>query len=87
MKLYCLAVNEDREYVSGNTPIQALKFYCKETGLELKEFEDSDVIFEIPKTLWRSISVQDTENGEKGLTMGDLMSDVVRPELIATSYE
>lgn len=87
MKLFCLTINGDREYVSGNTSIHALKWYCKETGLDLSEFEDGDVIFEVDKVLWRCISVRDTELGVDDLTMEDLMSGVVRPDLIATSYE
>lgn len=87
MKLYCLTVDGDIEYVSGYTPIQALKFYCEETGLGLSELEDGDTITEVPKLLWGTISVKDTEGGGENLTMEDLMSDVVRPELIATSYE
>lgn len=86
MRLFCLTLNGDREYVSAYTPIQALKFYCEEFGYSIQDFKDDDNIIEISQFLWKTISVQDTEN-EGHLNMEDLMQGIVKPELIATSYE
>ena len=77
----------EKEWVAADTNIEALKFYCKLTGMDIDDFEDTDSIVEIPKSKWKEYRVKE-EDEENDKTFAQWMKENTGPDIIAgTMYE
>ncbi len=62
MKIFELRTNKgEREWISGNTIIEALKTYFSTTGMDINDLNDDDDIVEIPKEKWSEIIIINDE--------------------------
>ena len=77
----------EKEWVAADTNIEAIKFYCKLTGMDIDDFEDTDSIVEIPKSKWKEYRVKE-EDEENDKTFAQWMKENTGPDIIAgTMYE
>lgn len=73
----------EREWVSGNTLIEALTNYLSITGMNIEEFDDEDDIIELPKDKWKEFTVSDPENELPEITFEQWMKENKKPDIIA----
>jgi hypothetical protein len=77
----------EKEWIAADTNIEALKFYCRLTGMDIDDFDDEDSIIEIPKSKWTKYHVKE-EDEEKSITFKRWMKENHTPDIIAgTMYE
>ena len=55
---------DEKEWVSGRTIIEALKTYLSVTGTDIVDLEDEDEIIEVPKEEWSKMTVRNTDYDE-----------------------
>ena len=55
---------DEKEWVSGRTIIEALKTYLSVTGTDIVDLEDEDEIIEVSKEEWSKMIVRNTEYDE-----------------------
>jgi len=66
MKIYELrwTYQDEKEWVSGRTIIEALKTYFATTDTSIIDLDDEDEIVEVPKEEWSKMTVRNTEYDE-----------------------
>lgn len=66
MKIYELrwTSQNEKEWISGRTIIEALKTYLSITDLDMVDFADEDEIIEVPQEEWSNMTVRNTEYNE-----------------------
>ena len=81
-------IGAEQETVSANTNIEALKFYCEETGIDLTDFSNEDSIEEIPESEWKDFQIENTEREEgepEFTTLAEEMKGLKEPTLICST--
>jgi hypothetical protein len=63
MKIYELQWTslDEKEWVAANSIIEALQTYCKVTGTDLIDLEETDEIVELPREKWAEHKVINTD--------------------------
>ena len=80
---------QEKEWVSGRTMIEALKTYLLTTGIDIVELDDDDDIVEVPKEEWSKLIVRNTEYNENDpddveeMTFEQWMEENQNPDVIA----
>lgn len=78
----------EKEWVSAETNIQALKVYCRITDMDLNDFEDSDSITEVPEEKWSEYTIRSEMDENNTTTFSEWMKNNRSPDIIAgTMYE
>lgn len=93
MKVFEIKWNDgEKEWISAESFIGAIKFYCSETSFDVSDFDDEDEIREVPKEEWDKMKITNTEydpndpDDQETYTVEELLSD--GPGLLAgTMYE
>lgn len=62
---------DEKEWITAESLIAAIKFYCSETSWDIQDFEDDDEIREVPQEEWSKIKVKNDDN--EILTVMELM--------------
>jgi hypothetical protein len=78
MKIYKITYNKgQKDYVSGNTIIEALQEYTSSTSVSLDEMDKTDDVVEIPESEWeeRKISFSKDEFNED-----DIESEIIEQD-------
>ena len=81
-------IGAEQETVAANTNIEALKFYCEETAIDLIDFSNEDSIEEIPESEWDNFLIENTERSEgdqKYTTLSEEMKGLKEPTLICST--
>lgn len=61
-KIYEIRIAGEKDWVCADTAIEALKFYCGLTDMDIIEFEDEDDdIVELPREMWSKKYIIDIE--------------------------
>lgn len=91
-KIYEIRIAGEKDWVCADTAIEALKFYCGLTDMDLVDFEDEDDIVEVPKEDWSNKTIVDTvshiyEDGDYPIieTFEEYMNHAHETEIIATT--
>jgi hypothetical protein len=96
MKIYELrwTSQNEKEWVSGRTVIEALKTYFAITDTSIIDLDCEDEIVEIPKEEWSKMTIRNTEYNEKDLddfeemTFEEWMKQNPKSDIIAgTMYD
>lgn len=85
---------DEKEWVSGRTLIEALKTYLSITGTDIDDLEDEDEIVEVPKEDWSKMIIRNANYSEsnsddfKEMTFEEWMKQNPSPDIIAgTMYD
>jgi len=85
---------DEKEWISGNTIIEALKTYLSVTGTDIVDLEDEDDIVELPKEEWSKMTVRNIEYDENDpdyfeeMTFEQWMKENPKSDIIAgTMYD
>ena len=85
---------DEKEWVSGRTIIEALKTYLSVTSTDIVDLEDEDEITEVPKVEWSKMTVRNTEYDENDpddfeeMTFEQWMKENTTSDIIAgTMYD
>ena len=91
-KIYEIRIAGEKDWVCADTAIEALKFYCGLTDMDLVDFENEDDIVEVTKENWSKQTIVDTEspmddNGDYPIieTFEEYMNHAHETEIIATT--
>lgn len=77
----------EKEWISAETNIHAIKQYCYITSFDVWDFEEADEIVELPKEEWSKYTVKN-EDEEDILTFEEWMERNSSPDIIAgTMYD
>lgn len=74
----------DKQWIAAETVIKALQMYEDITGVQLRDYQDSDNIVELPKKKWEKYTV---ENYGGKITFKEWMEQNNKPDIIAVTYE
>ena len=59
MKIFQLTWGDgEREYISANTNVDAIKVYCQDCSFDVWDFEDDCEINEIPEDEWEKFTIK-----------------------------
>jgi hypothetical protein len=76
----------EKEWVSGETNIEALRTYISTTGCDLHDMDGSEIV-ELPKDKWKEYTVKN-EDEEEGITFEQWMQENKDSDVIAgTMYD
>lgn len=73
---------DEKEWVSGRTIVEALKTYKSVTGTDIEEMEDDDDIVEIPREKWGEYTVNEVDN-DRIITFEQWMEENKSSDIIA----
>lgn len=79
----------EKEWISGRTNIEALKTYLATTGTDIIDLDDLDEIVEVPKENWSNMFVINNEfdpnnpNNKLEITFEEWMKENKTSEIIA----
>jgi len=91
MNAYQLKVSGETEIIAGGTVLEAIIFYCKETGFDISDFDKDDDIEIIPEDTWEGIFIKNTEydsddaDDKDVFSLKELMAGVTEPEIISST--
>jgi len=80
---------DEKEWVAANTIIEALQTYCKVTGTDLFDLDETDEIVELPRKKWPEMTVRNTDYDSTDpddwyiKTFEEWMNENDKPDVIA----
>lgn len=78
---------DEKEWVSGRTIVEAMKTYKSVTGTDIEEMEDDDDIVEIAREKWGEYTVNEVDN-DRIITFEEWMKENNSSDVIAgTMYD
>ncbi len=72
-------------WIAHYSMIEALQFYCKETGTALNDFDGNDHIGQLKKEVWKDYKVNPEKGtGERGKNFYTAIKQLKEPDWIAS---
>lgn len=85
MNIYEFREYGEKTWVCGNTLIEALQYYSKETDLEITDFDSTDDIVLFPQEKWKDTYITYYEEDNLQISFEEFMKGQVSPEILAST--